>query len=122
MIQCVFIFRMFKQLLQALWLTALAQASFVYVQLVTNVESLIGLVHTKGFLAYEGGPTSWSASSDIHPYAAKTLTTTFSGVKSNFDVNSNHVGLTVQGSYWGDFPMYFLYQSGAPQHGEHIYN
>lgn len=66
-------------------------------------------IRTKGFIAYEGGPTEWSASVNTHPGTATTLTTQFSGITvNNGGIETDHhlnAGITVNGNYWGAYDL-----------------
>lgn len=99
---------MIKQLLVALTLTAAANASFMHVLM---IKDLGFAYHTKGFLAYEGGATVWSAGADVHATTAHSMTTTFQGIKAHFDKEDQTIGLQVHGNDWGKYPMRnFVYE------------
>ncbi|KAG0277610.1 hypothetical protein BGZ96_002794 [Linnemannia gamsii] len=93
---------MIKQVLVALALTAAANASFMHVLLIKDLGFAI---HTKGFLAYEGGATVWSNGPDVHATTAYSMTTTFQGIKAHYDKASGNIGLQVHGADWGAYKM-----------------
>lgn len=80
-------------------------------------KDVVMSVDTKGFLAYEGGATEWSAGANSHPGGAGTLTTKFSGITVNTGgLYTNHhlsFGITVYGSYWGEYQLTPISNNGG---------